>query len=371
MRKKVYIPIVVVIAITVIVGTYIYNSSIESKATSSIENINNQDKNNTREKALQLKTITGKLTDGTPFAPLGISDDGNIYGYLAKDSKNDFALIKYDLDTDTSTTFDVTTDDLRAVFLRENDKYLTWTEVIYYYERRETRIKLYDKETKTSKIIFDDKTFMSLDSSPLSLGDDFVLWISYEVKDNINYPNIKKYCISTGETTTYRENAINPVICNDFIAFEMPDTTNPNIAALYVEDLKTNKIQQITYGKHIQYIDGQGEHLVVAYEDNNEYYLSIYENGKLDIIESNKAYAYEFPRISKNFITWRCMQLDEVYDTVKKEKIKLEGISDIVGVYVSDNCFLAITRVDREKSKEQSLLYGFGILNMHIGSYAE
>ena len=52
----------------------------------------------------------------------------------------------------------------------------------------------------------------------------------------------KKYTISTGETTIYKENATSPVICDNFIAFITADESNEMLSAVYIEDLKNKKV---------------------------------------------------------------------------------------------------------------------------------
>ena len=52
----------------------------------------------------------------------------------------------------------------------------------------------------------------------------------------------KKYTISTGETTIYKENATSPVICDNFISFITADESNEMLSAVYIEDLKNKKV---------------------------------------------------------------------------------------------------------------------------------
>lgn len=371
MRKK-YITIigVVIVAISIyMIHLYISKVVNDNKVIDKIENATENSTSNIE--ILSSKEILGKLDDGCPWLPLAVSDDGIIYGVVGRSSKNESSLISYNIKSEEINTIDRVQDDLRPVFLKENDNYIAWIEGIFQYERQETRIKLYNKVDETVKVIFEDKSYLSFDSSPLSLGDDFVLWIDYKYEDDIMYPLIKKYTISTGETTIYKENATSPVICDNFIAFITADESNEMLSAVYIEDLKNNKIEQITNGKRIQHIDGKGDSVVISYRDDaQQYCLDIYENGKLNIIESNNEYAYEYPKISEGFITWKSLNTNEIYDRRKKETIIIDKNNSVSMTNLSDHYIVATSAaIPTEEQKNYAKDYGMVLSNIYILNY--
>lgn len=174
----------------------------------------------------------------------------------------------------------------------------------------------------------------------IALGEDYILWSSSEtVNDKINY-RIMKYDMNSQKTTEFQENATMPIIGINFIAWLGPDENN-KYSNIYINNLKDNSISKIiTKSQHPTYINTDGTSIVfkgTSDSDSNLKILSIYENGKVQIIKKSNSDNFDFPEISQNFVGWRGTDKLRVYSR-KEAKIGIltEKYADYTDVKVSN-----------------------------------
>lgn len=350
--KKIYITFIALICSIVLLFVYNFNY---------VSTIKNKEENHS------VKKIIGTIEDELPWFPLTVSDNGIIYGQSGRKDDGKCSVISYNTKSNNIEIIDSGEDELSPMNIKENVNYVVWIEGVSIYDRRESRIKLYDKKDKIVKTIYESKEYLSLDSSPLALGENYVLWIDYKIEDDIMYPTIKKYNINTGEESIYRENAMSPVICDDFIAFITADATDENIGAVWIEDLSSNTVKQITSGTRVHHIGGKGDTLAISYVDiSKKNCLALYENGKLNTIKDNSDYAYEYPTVSEKYISWQMVDGNGVYDRVKKQDITLEEGIKFTYFTVSDYYIIATSWVDGIEKKVYGEKYGMILSNIYI-----
>ena len=358
---------IIITLIIVIICLYIIYNTDFANSKNDIEVKNTLNKS-ILESELSFNKILGELEQDIPWLPLGVSDDGIIYGYTGRNENSKYNLLAYNMDTSTSNIIHEVENVLRPVLLKENNKYIVWIEGVYQYEKQGTRIKLCDKSTNEIVTIFESDSFLSLDSSPLSLGNDFILWVDYEYKDNMMYPLIRKYTISTGETSVFKENATSPVILNNCIAYITEDIYNHNSSAVCIENIETNEVRQITNNKKVLYIEGDNESLVVSSVDyDKKYYLDVYTKNKLITIQANNDYSYDFPKISERFISWQELDKIQFYDRKNEQVINIGDHSNITTCNISDNYIIYTTpELSLETQKEYAAIHGMVLSNIHI-----
>lgn len=359
--------IFILVMLTYIIFFSEFKIGIKKDSINTTEKI---DVNNDNMYDLSFEKILGQLDDERPWLPLEVSDEGIIYGVTGRNKNGEYELLSYDTISEQISIIDTIQDELRPVYLKENDNYIVWIEGIYQYERQETRIKLYSKFDKTIITLFEDQSYLSLDASPLSLGEDFILWVDYKYEDEKMYPIIRKYTVSTGETSVYKENATSPVILDNSIAFISADKSDEMLSSVYVESLENNNIKQVIEGNRVSHINGKGDSVIISYRDNTqEYYLATYENGQVDIIKKNNKYAYEYPKISEKYICWQAGGKTEVYNRITKENIVVDKSIDLSTASVSDNYVIATSpAILIEEQKKYAQDYGMVLSNIYINN---
>lgn len=276
--------------------------------------------------------FVGQLDNGRAWIPSRITDEGILYGstqHYGRNGKVDF--ISYDLNTGNHNVISSNSDGLSIVFTEYNDDYVFYVEENISYE---TRINLYNRKTGDIKEIARNIPLYS-DNSSIAIGDEFVLWVDY--KDST--PIIRKYSMVTEEYSIYKENAISPAICDDFIAYLGPDENDDSKIALFINYFENNETKQLISNLKITEIKGSGNLLAVAYSEDSCKKVAILENGVLKdvLVGESILYDFNFLQISDNFVTWNSISQSLVYDINSGQVLLIDGEDESQITIISNN----------------------------------
>ena len=328
---------------------------------------------------VKIKIVRAQLSDGRPWTEMAISDKGEIFGFAPKNNGKPGELIIYNLNTGATQSIYSAKDDAMPTFFKYNDNYLAWTETSSNSDQSISRIIVYDRKEKKSTVL-SEKTNMSSSISyeMIALGSDYVLWSTGDMeKDNVNY-RIMKNDLKTQTTTVFKENATMPIIGKEFIAWLGPEDEQKKYSAIYFNDLKDNTIKKITTeGQHPTYINTDGTSIVFdgVVETNTSSsmpsakMLSIYENGKVQIIKKSDTDNFEYPEISQNFVGWRGTDALRVYSR-KDAKIGIltEEYADYTEVKISDKYIMWHSPAikDENEAKLKAMEQNIYLSDLHI-----
>ena len=323
---------------------------------------------------VKIKTLRAQLPDERPWLEMAISDKGEIFGFAPKNNGKPGELITYDLNTGTTQSIYSAKDDAGPIFFKYNDNYLTWTETSSNSDQGISRIVVYDRKNKNVTVVSEkNKIPSSISYEMVALGSDYLLWSTGKMdKDNVNY-KIMKYDLKTQKTSVFKENATMPIIGKNFIAWLGPEDEKMKYSAIFINDLQDNSIKKImTEGQHPTHINTDGTSIVfngVAETDTNSKMLSIYQNGKVQIIKKSNTDYFEFPEISQNFVGWRGTLKLSVYSR-KDAKIGIltEEYADYTEVKVSDKYIMWHSPAikDENEAKLKAIEQNIYLSDLHI-----
>ena len=329
---------------------------------------------------VKIKTLRAQLSDGRPWGEMAISDKGEIFGFAPKNNGKPGELLIYDLNTGAVQNIYSTKDAATPTFLKYNDDYLAWTETLSNYDERVSRIVVYDRKNKKATVVSEkNKISPRISDEMIALGSDFILWSTGEMdKENVKY-KIMKYDLKSQKTTIFKENAAMPIIGKDFIAWLGPEDEKMANSLIYFNNLKDNTVEKIiTKGQHPTYINTDGTSIVFnGVEDTVDNdpkapsvkMLSIYENGKIQIIKKSITDNLEYPEVSQNFVGWRGTSKLSVYSK-KDAKIGIltEEYADYTEVKVSDKYIMWHSPAikDENEAKRKAIEQGIYLSDLHI-----
>lgn len=281
---------------------------------------------------IKIQTIRAQLSDGRPWGELAISDAGEIYGFVPINNNMPCQLITFNINTQKTDVIYTIKDKLQPVMFKYNDDYFAWTESLSQYEDRQSRIVLFNRKTKESFII-DEQKKVSQDIPPqsITLGYDYVLWSNAKLENGAIKYTIMKYDIESKKNSIFKENATSPSVGDNAIVWLGPENEKKENSAIYLNNLKDNSIRKVTEGKDPFYLQSCGNSLVFSGADNLDYKsenkekaiplysVNLYEDGKIEPIQKSGTDRFDFPAISKNFISWRATDKVRVYDRKTKK----------------------------------------------------
>lgn len=329
---------------------------------------------------VKVKTIREQMDDGRPWCQLEISNKGEIFGFTAAAKGNLSQLLVYNLNTGKAEVYYTVKDNFQPLFFTYNDDYLSWLEYTPS-NNLPSRVMLYNRKTKeTTEISKNIDNLTDVLQCKDALSKDYVLWTGIQSKDNINKYYIYKYDIKSGKNSIFQENAINPIIGIDFVAWLAAENSKNSNSSVYVQTLKDNMIKKITHDQNPLYIATDGSSIVYSGNDNLDYIksqtsynalhnLTLYNNKKtVDLSKSIPCY-FEFTEISKNFIGWSQDQKIRVYYRKKNKMAVLSTENaNCSTVLVSDKYFMWNSPVNKDEmvGKQQAIDDGMALSDLHI-----
>lgn len=281
----------------------------------------------TEEKSVEKKqSFAAELEDGRVWSPMTVTDDGKMYGYTETYDNNKVDIISYDINSKKFEVLSTRDDSLLPVFIKHTDNYIFWLEDNSDFDNPYTRFILYDIQNKELTVI-DENKYMYLTNGNIAMNNEMLLWVDYKLENNINIPIIEKYDLNTKEYSVYKENALNPVICDDFIAYLGPDTVDENKIGLYLNNLNSGEVNQYAHNYDIYEINGYKNSLVMSYKDSSDQKIGILENGTVEDIVTNKnsEVRFEYLDISNNFIYWASLHQFIVYDRTTGKTLLIDA----------------------------------------------
>ncbi|MFA9398329.1 MAG: hypothetical protein ACERKV_08710 [Clostridiaceae bacterium] len=321
---------------------------------------------------ININIIKAELDEERPWAQLNISDKGEIFGFAPSNNGKDTETFIYDINSNKLETIYIAKDDYEPIFLEFNEDYLVWEEGISTESNMNSRLVIYDRKEKTSKILYNhDNISMAITDDYLALGNDYVLWSSGEADDNANTTEYKiyKYDIKSGNISIFKEEGVMPVIGNDFIAWLGPNSDRTQ-SEIYYNNLKDGSISSIPTEYNPIYLAASGDSLVYSeFDGNSKHKISVYENGIGKEIGTSNTDYFEFSDVSDNFISWRGTDKVRVYD---KKLNKIVDVSDEFGayatVYVSNKYIVWNSPVitDPQLGKKKAIDQGIYLSYLHI-----
>lgn len=328
---------------------------------------------------IKIKTIRSQLNDGRPWCAFGISNSGEIFGFTPAAKGKLSQLVLYNLKTDVVETFYTIEDNLQPFYFKFNEDYLSWLEYSPSNEYKTPRIMLYNRKTKEAiEISRSADNLTNVSECNVALGKNYVLWSGMQRKGNTNKNYIYKYDIKRLKSSIFQENAISPIIGNDFIAWIGPEIIGNHNSAVYVQSLKDNNIKKITNGQNPIYIATDGSSIAYSGNDDLDYLknssgfavhnLSLYNNDKVEVLARSKPCYFEFIEMSKNFINWSQDQKARVYYRKKNKMVVLSNSSQDFTTEVSDKYVVWVSSVikDEMENKMKSMEEGMALTDLHI-----
>lgn len=328
-------------------------------------------------KETQIRTIRAQLPDGRPWYELAISDKGEIFGFVPSNIGKPGELIVYNLYTGKTQSLYAAKENYSIIFFKFNDNYLAWTEDTNFVAGS-PRIVVYDRNNKKTMVVSDKKELLQdIAYEMIALGNDYLLWSTSERDNNKPKYKIKKYDFVSQKVTLFRENAAEPIIGKDFIAWLEPDE-QMKYSEIFFNDLKDHSIHKIiTPGQHPRYIDTDGSSIVFtgfSTTDPGLKMLSIYEPGKtpkIKVIDQSRWGYYDFPQISPDFVGWRGGSKVRVYSRKDaKTIIFAEEYGDCTEVKISNKFLMWHSPAikDANESKRKAMEQKVTLSDLHIFS---
>lgn len=307
--------------------------------------------------------IYGEYKDGRPWAPLYVNNDGLVYGLSGKDEKNEKILFSYNVETNEFSDIANISNGLSIFEIVESNKYIAWIEGIIKDDINKSFIKLYNKETRTIETLA-NYDYCLIQSNTISISDEYVIWTELNSSDpSATYPMLRMYEFTSKENKIYKENASNPSITTDYIAYLSGSTKNSDKAGVFIE--KSNgEIIELDISESINSISSNNNSLVIATFNGLIKKLYIYENNELNniLLADNASYNFDVPKISKNFVCWQSMSKTMVYDRNSNSVMLIDDSNESSKVIISDNYIINVktslhTKDGKEQTKSDALKY--------------
>lgn len=281
----------------------------------------------TEENSIEKKqSFAAELENGKLWAPMMITNEGIMYGFTEIYDNNKTDVISYDINTKEVKVLSTRNNSFSPVFMKHTDNYIFWLEDNDDFTNPHTKFVLYDIQNEELTVI-DENNYTYLTNGNIAMNNEMLLWIDYKLENNIDIPIIKKYDLNTKEYSIYKENALNPVICDDFIAYLGPDAIDENKVGLYLNDLNSGEVTQYAHNYDIYEINGYENSLVISYEDSSDQKIALLENGTVQDIVTNKDtdIRFEYLDISNNFIYWASLHQFIVYDRTTEKTLLIDA----------------------------------------------
>lgn len=392
----VIIPILIVVSLVIVYFFYTTNrvKTKGSSVTISSNNNNNKEKNTNNNETIKeedyknvfgdikIETIRAKLSDDRPWAELAISDKGEIFGFAPANNNIACQLLTLNLNTHKIEVIYSIKNKLQPVMFKYNDDYFAWTESLSQYDSRQSRIVLYNRKSKESVALSEEKNIPpEIPPQTISLGKDYVLWSKAELNKGAIKYCIMKYDIMSKKTSVFKEDSTTPSIAENYIAWLGPENNKRENSAIYLNNLKDNTTKKITEGKNPFYLENDSDSFVFSGTDNLNYQskdkekaialysINLYKNGNVKTIKKSESDHFEFPQISKNFISWRSNDKVRVYD-IKSNKIAIlsseyPGLGDVI---ISNKYIVWHTPAikDADVAKKKAIEQGIYLSDLHI-----
>ncbi|MGL5087038.1 MAG: hypothetical protein ACRC68_15210 [Clostridium sp.] len=317
-------------------------------------------------KVLKLKrddSIYGEYTDGRPWAPLYINNDGLVYGLSGKNEKDEKVLFSYNLETKEFLDIATISNGISIFEIVESSKYIAWIEGIIKADINKSSVQLYNKETGTIETLA-QYNYSLKQSNTISISDKSVVWTEFDSQNvNTKYPTLRIYEFASKEKKIYKENASNPAIGKDYIAYLSESKKTPNKAGVFIEK-NTGEITELDISESINSIASDNNSLVIATFNGVVKKLYVYENNKLNNIltANNASYNFDVPKISKNFVCWQSMSKTMVYDRNNNSVIMIDDSNDSSKVIISNSYIINVktlshTKDGKEQTKSDAMKY--------------
>ena len=312
----------------------------------------------------EYQTIEAKLEDGRPWAPLAVTDGGQIYGYVTSKDKTFSQILCYDINTNKIESLYMTEKGFEPYQLSECGDFLLWCESVSPHPSGSSKIVLYNKKTKTTKAL----SLSRDDPNHIALGKNAALWS--ETDPDRQHWQIDQYDLHTGKTSVLAEDADQPAVGDHFIAW-LGRKSSKN-GAVYVKNLNTDQIEKITDEDYPTGLAACGDKLIYCGYPTQEDFegkmphnseLVLYQNGRKKTLETSAKLSYESPSICASCVSWNDNTATRIYSFLDDKIITLQNQS---GTSLSCDSYLIWTVADPTETKEQAIKDGMVSVKINI-----
>lgn len=318
-----------------------------------------------------VQTVLAKLDDGRPWSPLAITNEGTVYGFTAATDQAASQILCYHMKTGKTDTLYTAEKGFQPSDFSMNGDYLLWNEYVPPSPTDKIKVVLYDRNSKTAKVLKDSRNQQNIDPPRISLGETSALWS--EVSSGGESAQIFQYDFKLAKRSTLKTTATSPAIGDNFIAWIGPETDTSANGAVFVKSLTDNSIQKITNSEGPMELVAFGDKLVYSgyssldYLDPNkkvyESELVLYANGQKKVIEKSTDHLYGSPQISGSYVSWYENAATRVY-SIKEDKIIT--LQQTYGEALSCDSYIMWTTADPAETKDQAIKDGMYTMKVSI-----
>jgi hypothetical protein len=325
------------------------------------------------------------LPDNRAWLPLAISEDGMIAGSVPRQKAvpKPAELILFDPNTkqyETIATLDSTS---QPVGVDINENWIVWSEVLDN-SYTNWNMHVYDRKTRKDQVVArsgkdaQGNGYHGPIWMPHLYQDEFV-WSPATAQPTDKGPSIvvQKYNIKTGKTDTLVERGGNPILTENFLAWNGPDE-NQNAAVFWN---RGGESRQVTQGKSVSFFTTDGDSIAWSglqrqsgsqkTDRSDDYWeLAVIDpTGNERLIKKGPPEdALQFLTMSERILAWTAYKKVQVYDRKLDKIVTLsEKDAEYAQVYTNgDYLYWTLPIPQTEEERQQARQNGVYPHRMHL-----